>query len=162
METWTKLSDHSSDNETTNDTEIGDEPIDLKQIDHADDHNRRGESNDWKTLRLIKAKAFSIKDILGLDEKEKQRSTYSDSNVSDQRKLSNEMLLESSEYRQIAFSFRNQYSAESIRNEKRSAVCLLMLIKNIPLAFLHLWFFFINALCKPHCLQSVTYNWTNS
>lgn len=157
METWTKLSDHSSDNETTNDTEIGDEPINLKQIDHVDDHTQRGEPNDWKTLRLIKAKAFSIKDILGLDEKEKQRSTYSDINVADQRKLPNDMLLESSEYRYIAFSTRNHYSAYQMRRDLQ-CVGLCKSKKNTVGSVTFIVLSFINALCKP----SVRHNWTNS
>lgn len=74
MEPWTKLSDHSSDNEATNDTEIDDEPIDLKQVNRDDGRSRCDIPNDWESLRLIKAKAFSIKDILGLDDKEKLRS----------------------------------------------------------------------------------------
>lgn len=93
MATWMKLSDHSSDNESTNDTEIGDEPIDLKRVDHENHHH----SNDWESsLRLIKAKAFSIKDILGLDETDKLRSTHTDNLLSDQRKITHETLNETS------------------------------------------------------------------
>lgn len=75
MEPWTKLSDHSSENDATNDTDIDDEPIDLKQVHRDNDGSRCSMPSDWESLRLIKAKAFSIKDILGLDDKEKLRSS---------------------------------------------------------------------------------------
>lgn len=64
--------DDSYDIETDNMCTANDEPIDLKQVTCGtypahDDQT----SNDWDTSRLVKAKAFRIKDILGLDENEK-------------------------------------------------------------------------------------------
>lgn len=77
MANWTRLkSPQFSDNEDTYETEpdnIGsDEPINLKQVNHCDpNHNQEDSSYDWDTSKLLKAKAFRIKDILGLEENEK-------------------------------------------------------------------------------------------
>lgn len=92
MEKWSRLkSDHnSSENDDTNDTEIIDnEPIDLKQVESKHNYNHVDVDNDWESLRLIKSKAFTIKDILGLDENEKLRSTQcNESYVTDLSKSS--------------------------------------------------------------------------
>lgn len=65
---------HKHHNDDTYEIEINnissDEPIDLKQVNCGEDT-----SNDWDTSKLIKTKAFRIKDILGLDEKEKLASS---------------------------------------------------------------------------------------
>lgn len=80
MEKWTQLeSPNYSDNEDTYDTETdnmcSDEPIDLKQVNYDPNQNHENTSNDWETSKLVKAKAFRIKDILGLEENDKFTTT---------------------------------------------------------------------------------------
>lgn len=74
----------SSDNDDSYDMEantmctMADEPIDLKQV-NCEVHQSHDDqtSNDWDTSRLVKTKAFRIKDILGLDDNEKFASAKS-------------------------------------------------------------------------------------
>lgn len=75
MAKWTRLeSPHYSDNEDTYETETDhlctDEPIDLKQVNCDGNQSQEDASSDWDTSKLVKSKAFRIKDILGLDESE--------------------------------------------------------------------------------------------
>lgn len=73
----------SSDNDDSYDMEpndmcIADKPIDLKQVNckvHPSHDDQT--SSEWDTSRLVKTKAFRIKDILGLDDNEKFASAKS-------------------------------------------------------------------------------------
>lgn len=78
MAKWMRLespqctdNDDSYDNETNN-LCTADEPIDLKQVNCESQPVNDDTSNDWDTSRLVKTKAFRIKDILGLDDNEKK------------------------------------------------------------------------------------------
>lgn len=65
-----------NENDDTYETEVNmcpDEPIDLKQVNC--DVQQEDTSSDWDTTKLLKSKAFRIKDILGLDENEKTVSS---------------------------------------------------------------------------------------
>lgn len=80
MAKWTKLvSPQYSDNDDTYETDTNivcsDEPIDLKQVNCEPNHSHEDGSCDWETSKLVKTKAFRIKDILGLDESEKLAKT---------------------------------------------------------------------------------------
>lgn len=68
--------DDSYDDETNNMCSV-DEPIDLKQVICESHPVHDDTSNDWDTSRLVKTKAFRIKDILGLDDNEKLASAKS-------------------------------------------------------------------------------------
>lgn len=77
MANWTRMQSPSfSDNDDTFDTETynmcSDEPIDLKQVNNCDpNQNHEDASCDWDTAKLVKSKAFRIKDILGLEDNDK-------------------------------------------------------------------------------------------
>lgn len=77
MANWTQMeSPNFSDNDDTYDMDIdnmcANEPIDLKQVNKCDpNQNHEDASSDCETLKLVKSKAFRIKDILGLEENEK-------------------------------------------------------------------------------------------
>lgn len=78
MAKWMQVdeSPQCSDNENSYDDEMNDmstidEPIDLKQVICESHPTHDDASNDWDTSRLVKTKAFRIKDILGLDDNEK-------------------------------------------------------------------------------------------
>lgn len=86
MAKWMRLESPqcSSDNEDSYDIETNDmcttadEPIDLKQVIYESHPAHEDQtSNDWDTSRLVKTKAFRIKDILGLDDNEKFASAKS-------------------------------------------------------------------------------------
>lgn len=73
----------SSDNDDSYDMEpndlcTADKPIDLKQV-NCEVHPSHDDqtSSEWDTSRLVKTKAFRIKDILGLDDNEKFASAKS-------------------------------------------------------------------------------------
>lgn len=81
MATWThsessNLFDKDNTLETENGNMCSDKPMDLKQVICNQDDTL----SDWDTSKLIKTKAFRIKDILGLDENEKLMSTSNDGN----------------------------------------------------------------------------------
>ncbi|XP_055324519.1 homeobox protein ceh-30 [Sitodiplosis mosellana] len=98
MAKWTRLeSPYFSDNEDTYETETdnvcSDEPIDLKQVMCNPNQCQEDASSDWETSKLVKTKAFRIKDILGLEENERIAATPStlpnlDSNFSSLNKSS--------------------------------------------------------------------------
>lgn len=69
--------DDSYDTGTNNKYTIDAEPIDLKQVNLESQSVHEDISNNWDTSRLIKTKAFRIKDILGLDDNEKFNSAKS-------------------------------------------------------------------------------------
>lgn len=81
MEKWKRftednLNDNSDSSGSESDQMCNDEPIDLKQVTH-EKHSKSIDvvsvvSNDWESLKLVKSKAFRIKDILGLEENEKK------------------------------------------------------------------------------------------
>lgn len=79
MAKWMQLESPqcSSDNDDSYDIETNnmctaDEPIDLKQVNCESHPAHEDTSNsDWDTSRLVKTKAFRIKDILGLDDNER-------------------------------------------------------------------------------------------
>lgn len=86
MAKWTRLESPSfSDNDDTYETETDnmctDEPIDLKQVNSDLNQNQEDVSSDWETSKLVKTKAFRIKDILGLEENEKFTTTTSSTNI---------------------------------------------------------------------------------
>lgn len=127
MEPWTKLSDHSSENDATNDTDIDDEPIDLKQVDRDNGGSRCSMPSDWESLRLIKAKAFSIKDILGLDDKEKLRSSES----GDRRKATEDTLAGTGEFAALLCLIKS-WQKKKFRSRRR-----LNLMRSISSSFSH-------------------------
>lgn len=86
MAKWTGLeSPNFSDNEDTYETETdnmcSDEPIDLKQVNCDPNQSQEDASSDWETSKLVKSKAFRIKDILGLEENEKFATTSATANL---------------------------------------------------------------------------------
>lgn len=86
MANWTRLeSPNFSGNEDTYETEIdnvcSDEPIDLKQVNCEPNQNQEDASSDWETSKLVKTKTFRIKDILGLEENDKNAVTSISSNL---------------------------------------------------------------------------------
>lgn len=98
MEKWTRLENPNfSDNEDTYETDTDnmctDEPIDLKQMMCDPNQSQEDASSDWDTSKMVKTKAFRIKDILGLEENERIVATVPsklpntiDSNFSDLNK----------------------------------------------------------------------------
>lgn len=81
MATWTHSEssiflDKDNTFETENGNICSDKPMDLKQVIC----NQEDTLSDWDTSKLVKTKAFRIKDILGLDENEKLMSTSTDGN----------------------------------------------------------------------------------
>lgn len=113
MEKWSRLKsdENSSENDDTTDTEIIDnEPVDLKQVEPKHSYNHVDVENDWESLRLIKSKAFTIKDILGLDENEKLRSTQcNESDVTDLSKSSSVTLSDPSKFSLCLLIFFSRY-----------------------------------------------------
>ena len=80
MAKWARLESPSfSDNEDTYETDTDnvctDEPIDLKQMMCDPNQSQEDASSDWDTSKLVKTKAFRIKDILGLEENERIGAT---------------------------------------------------------------------------------------
>lgn len=64
------LSENGVDDSSDSDSDqISDKPIDLKQTYKC---NQLNATNDSVLSKLVKSKAFSIKDILGLDESDKK------------------------------------------------------------------------------------------
>lgn len=66
-----KYSDNDDTYDTGMDIMCSDEPINLKQVNDEPNHSQEDGSCDWETSKLVKTKAFRIKDILGLDDSEK-------------------------------------------------------------------------------------------
>lgn len=63
-----QYSDDDDEYETETNILCSNKPIDLKRVSGEPNHSQEDISCDWETSKLVKTKAFRIKDILGLDE----------------------------------------------------------------------------------------------
>lgn len=77
------LSENGGDDSSDSDSDqICDKPIDLKQTYNDNKSNQLNATNDSVLSKLVKSKAFSIKDILGLDESDRK---FEKSKLTDER-----------------------------------------------------------------------------